>query len=627
MSISQIEAYNPENAWYNLKTRLWDNISARSKQCFDNARKERELIKNVKDAEEYSKRMKAFFLESIGEIPYDNKLPLNARTTGVVKEEGLTIEKIIFESRPNVFVTANLYIPDKRKEPCGAVLFQCGHAGEGKSYPQYQKVVRTIASAGLIVLAMDPIGQGERLSYYEKAVDNLMVEECCAEHQYVGEISVLLGESVARYFIADAMRAVDYLETRPEVDKEKIGATGNSGGGTATCHLIMCDDRIKAAAPGTFVTSKEAILYSGRPQDSEQIWFGSTKFGFDHHEIITCFAPKPLMILAVNSDHFPVEGSEEVFENGKRFYSFYDAEENLKLEIDSSRHSYTLNLAEKAAEFFALTLNGEKAVVDSAMVKALPKEELFATKSGYIKLDYPEAKFVFDENRERYSLINKTPENIKDFLIEKINYDRTASPIRVRELAPPTYENGLIITPYLWFSQAYMPSYALMFSGFEKKPEKIVVCLWDVGTNDIESHMYKIRKICAEGKGALVLDLTAMGKCSPNPLNSVSFPKEKWGSLDTLCKDLLALGDSLCALRLFEINYALNVIKYKFDAVPEIYAEGNCEFYAMLMKNIEPQLETETTDLVPTYDEIINSKYYEDYNFSSVVLPGIARFI
>lgn len=84
------------------------------------------------------------------------------------------------------------------------------------------------------------------------------------------------------YFLCDQMRAVDYMLTRPEIDPNRIGITGNSGGGTQTMAMMAVDDRLAAAAPGTFVTSRRSYLAANDPQDCEQIWFGITQFGYDH---------------------------------------------------------------------------------------------------------------------------------------------------------------------------------------------------------------------------------------------------------------------------------------------------------------------------------------------------------
>ena len=117
------------------------------------------------------------------------------------------------------------YIPEHITEPCGAVLFLCGHSHEAKQYMVYQTVCQYLALSGLIVLIQDPIGQGERFSYYEPALGKPTVSSTTYEHDYDGCRCLLTGDSIARYLVHDAIRSIDYLCSRPEVDPARIGVT------------------------------------------------------------------------------------------------------------------------------------------------------------------------------------------------------------------------------------------------------------------------------------------------------------------------------------------------------------------------------------------------------------------
>ncbi|MBR2884946.1 MAG: hypothetical protein IKB93_09170, partial [Clostridia bacterium] len=470
------------------------------------------------------------------------------------------------------------------------------------------------------------VGQGERLSYYEPLLGRETIPPIMYEHQYAGEQCVLNGDSIARYFIADAMRAVDYLQTREEVDKDKLGATGSSGGGTATCHMMLCDKRIMAAAPATFVTSRQAYLYAGGSQDSEQIWQGATQRGFDHCDFLLYFAPKPVMLLGVESDFFPIEGTMKTYETAKKFYELFDKCENLQLVTDKSTHKYTDRLAEYAGEFFARTLNGEKAVADKGIViKSLPEEELWCTKSGQVSLDFPKAQFVYHENLKRYEEAAMPTLSLKDFLLEKINFFRRETPLILREFQA-IYEKDLKVVPYAWFTQDKMPGYGLLFSLFDKKPKEVVICLWDRGTDSLEEHIYTIRSICKDNKAAFVVDLSGMGKCKTHSLNTEFSSKEQFGVINRLSKDLFFLGDSLCALRLFELRYVINTVCAHMDLKPSIYAEGVSSAYAKLYKETDAEIEIFLHAPVPDYKELVTQKYYEDYNITGILIPGIVKY-
>jgi len=345
MSIKTLEEYTPTNYFYNIKDKLQSYVYKRADRLFREAEKARENISIKEEFESYIEEKRKKFIDSMGGIPYDGDRPLNARTTGITEEENLIIENVIYEARENVYVTANLYIPKKRKTPCGAVLFQCGHSNDGKFYPQYQKAAKIIANSGVIVLVQDPQGQGERANYYEPSIGATMIETTCPDHQHSGIQCYMIGDSPIRYFIADAMRSIDYLMSRPEVDKEKIGLTGNFGGGTMTVNTAICDKRIAAAAPGTFVMTREAYMKAGGTQDAEQIWLSCAEYGFDHHEALMCAASKHYLILAVDYDAFPIEGTEEVYNDVKRFWGMYGKGDNLRMFTDASVHCYTEKLA------------------------------------------------------------------------------------------------------------------------------------------------------------------------------------------------------------------------------------------------------------------------------------------
>ena len=134
----------------------------------------------------------------------------------------------------------------------------------------------------------------------------------------------------------DAMRT-RLLISRPEVDPAKIGVTGNSGGGTQTSLVMLADPRVAAAAPATFIMNRETYQRTGQPQDAEQLWPGFTGAGFDHEDILLAMAPKPVCVLAVTSDFFPIEGTRRTVTRSRRIWELSDRGEALELVEDDSR--------------------------------------------------------------------------------------------------------------------------------------------------------------------------------------------------------------------------------------------------------------------------------------------------
>ncbi len=191
-------------------------------------------LKTKSDAEAYVSEVRRKIADSFG--PWPERTPLNPRITGVVERDAYRIEKVIFESRPKFFVTANLYVPKEARFPAPAVLGVCGHSDNGKAHPPYQSFCQGLARQGYVVLIFDPIGQGERLQLPDEHLKSRL-HAGTAEHGMVGNQQFLVGEFFGAWRTWDGIRALDYLLSREEVDPRHVGVTGSSGGGTEATWL------------------------------------------------------------------------------------------------------------------------------------------------------------------------------------------------------------------------------------------------------------------------------------------------------------------------------------------------------------------------------------------------------
>jgi dienelactone hydrolase len=306
-------------------------------------------LKTKADAEAYVRTVRTRIRDCFGPMP--EKTPLNARVTGTVERDSYRIEKVIFESRPGLLVTGNLYVPKGRPLPLPGVVGSCGHSTNGKAGETYQSFAQGLARQGYVVFLFDPIGQGERLQYVTAALKPQMgvgVEE----HLYAGNQQVLVGESFAFWRAWDGIRALDYLLTRSEVDQKHIGITGNSGGGTLTLWLCGLEQRWTMAAPGCFVTTLRRNLENELPQDIEQYVPKMLAAGLDHDDFIAALAPKPVIILAKEKDYFDARGAEEAFQRLQRLYKLLGAEQNIALHIGPTYHGYSQENREAMYRWF-----------------------------------------------------------------------------------------------------------------------------------------------------------------------------------------------------------------------------------------------------------------------------------
>jgi dienelactone hydrolase len=309
----------------------------------------KQALKTKADAEAFVKDVRARIAESFG--PKPQRTPLNAKVTGVVEREAYNIEKVIFESRPGMLVTANLYLPKGKKFPLPGVVGSCGHSTNGKAAEAYQSFAQGLARLGYVVLIFDPIGQGERLQYVD---ENLKPRRGVgvSEHLYAGNQQFLVGEFLGAWRAWDGIRALDYLLSREEVDPQHVGITGNSGGGTMTTWLCGVEDRWTMAAPSCFVTTFRRNLENELPADTEQCPPKALALGLDHDDFLAAMAPKPVIILAKERDFFDVRGSHAAYHRLKHLYTLLGKPDNIGLFVGPTEHGYTQENREAMYRWF-----------------------------------------------------------------------------------------------------------------------------------------------------------------------------------------------------------------------------------------------------------------------------------
>ena len=260
---------------------------------------------------------------SIGGFP-SQRTPLKARVTGVLERDGYRIEKLVYESLPNFYVTANVYVP-AGAGPFPAALGVAGHSANGKASSTYQHGWIAMAKRGVLVLAFDPPGQGERSEYFDADLGRSRVGIGTSEHMMTGVQCLLTGSNYARYETWDGIRGFDYLLTRSDVDPKRIAVAGNSGGGTQSAYLAVFEPRLALAAPSCYITSWENLWFKPGPQDAEQNFPGFIADGFDFGDFLISFAPRPLKMMTAIQDFFPIDGARKTYAEVRRIYDIMGA--------------------------------------------------------------------------------------------------------------------------------------------------------------------------------------------------------------------------------------------------------------------------------------------------------------
>jgi dienelactone hydrolase/pimeloyl-ACP methyl ester carboxylesterase len=299
----------------------------------------------MKLRDEVRRKLRACF----GEWP--ERTPLNARVTGTVERADYTIEKLIYESRPNYLVTANVYVPKRKNGPLPAVVGACGHTTNGKAEAKYQEFSRNLARQGYVTLIYDPPSQGERFEYPDEPGEP-PIQPGVQSHNVAGNQMTLVGRNFAFWEAWDGIRALDYLLSRPDVDASRVGVTGNSGGGTQTAYLNALDDRFTMAAPNCYVTRFLYNLENEEPADIEQNVPGILAAGLDMADYFVAQLPRPTHLGGEVNDFFDVRGLRETYEELRRLYAIVGAERSVELYVGPETHGYNRGAREAMYAFF-----------------------------------------------------------------------------------------------------------------------------------------------------------------------------------------------------------------------------------------------------------------------------------
>lgn len=370
------------------------------------------------------------------------KSPLNVQTMGTIRKDGYRIEKIIYHSRPNYPVTANLYVPDNAqpgKTP--AIIHLLGHALDGKACVSYQALSITLCKQGALVLVADPVGQGERLS-----LPDYPQFQNTREHNLLNRRLTLLGDNVSAWRAYDAIRGVDLLLSRKETDPNRIGVTGNSGGGTMTTIVNALEPRLLAAAPNCYITTWLHNAENELPVDGEQIPLGLAADGGEMADLLIAKAPNPLLIMGEKNDFFDPRGTREVYEEIKRIYTILGKPENVSLFIGEQSHGFNPPARLAAYDFFQNCFQLQNCPNEPQFTPATA-EELQCTPDGRtINLPDTETPNSIIQATARNLAANRkqtAPDKLRTELAKalQLNPERPCPPYRVLR---PKADNGII---------------------------------------------------------------------------------------------------------------------------------------------------------------------------------------
>lgn len=358
-----------------------------------------EQLKTADQIREYQRKLREVFLQQLGPLP--ERTPLNARTVDTLQADGYRIEMVIYESQPQHHVTANLYLPDAAGSPTPpypVVLVSSGHSRTAKAAGYNQRLAIALVTHGIAALCYDPLGQGERSQILD-ADGQPQFSGTTAEHFLVGVGSILVGTNTAKYRVWDAIRGIDYVASRPDLDPQRVGFTGCSGGGTLTSYVMALDDRVRVAAPACYLTTFRKLIETIGPQDAEQNIFGQLALGLDHPDYVLLRAPRPTLISASTGDYFDIQGTWDNFRQAKRIYTRLGAPEQVDLVEAEGPHGVQPENLRAIVRWMRHWLLNQDEVAIPETIAVREESELLCTERGQV-LRLPGERSVFDLNAE-----------------------------------------------------------------------------------------------------------------------------------------------------------------------------------------------------------------------------------
>ena len=314
------------------------------------------------------------YLEMLGLWPLPERTPLSAQVTGIIeREEGFRVEKLHFQSRPHLYVTGDLYLPRDAKPGAKlpAVLYVCGHSGRGRdgNKTAYQHHGMWFATHGYVCLIIDSLQLGEIAAIHH------------GTYRYNRWWWQARGYAPSAVECWNGMRALDYLQSRPEVDPDRFAVTGISGGGAASFWIAAADERVKVAVPVSGMDDLEDYVGETIVNGHCDCMFLINTFQWPWTCIAALVAPRPLLF--ENSGHdpiFPMNGNDRIRARLEKLYGFYTnrTEQLFDIGITPGGHNDNPELRLMAYRWITWHLQGSNAPVTEPELPIIEGKQLRA---------------------------------------------------------------------------------------------------------------------------------------------------------------------------------------------------------------------------------------------------------
>jgi hypothetical protein len=599
----------PNSLYHYLASQAYDYLDKRSAQ-----------IANLHSLPQWQQRQKliaATLKEVVGKFPA--KTPLNAKVINSFEKDGYRVENIVYESQPGYYVTSSLFLPDavKNGSKFPVVIYCSGHSFNGYRGAGSQRPILNLVKKGFVVFAFDPMGQGERLQYYNAETGKSRFKWPSYEHSYPGAQLFITGNTLARDFIWDGIRAIDYLVTRKEVDPSRIGITGGSGGGTQSAYIAAFDSRIKAAAPRNYITNFKRLYEAMGPQDAEQNFLYGIKEGIDMGDLLLVRAPKPALMVTTTRDMFPIQGSIETSKEVTGIYKAYGKQGNYKMVTDDAPHASTKKNRESIYAFFQKFLDNPGDPTDEE-IKPLSEDELKVTTTGQLATSL-KGETAFSLNRKdaekRMEKLETQRKKFPAYLTQIVSSAKKLSgywePKGVDDpiFAGRIERTGYVIEKYLVKGEGnYLMPYLLLKP--EKPTNKAIIYLNPNGKSADAAEGGQMEWFAKNGITVLSPDILGTGELGPGIFQGDSY-------IDSVAYNLwfasMLIGRSIVGIQASDVVRLVDLLK-KDKGIREIYGVAKEEMSPVLLHAAAFDKDISKVALLAPYSSYRSIVINRDYN-------------
>ena len=522
-------------------------------------------LRTPEDVARWQQCIRENLADLLGEFPA--KRPLRPCVVGKIERRDIVIEKVLIESRPRYYVTANLYIPRGKPLPAPGVLVPCGHTVQGKATNGYHSAGMGLALKGYVAMVYDPTGQGERSECYNPKTRRHIVHPEVPQHHYTGKPLYFTNLTLAGWRTWDGLRCVDYLASRGEVDADRLAVMGNSGGGAMTMLVSCVDERIKACAASHPGGSMENTHLRGRRPPDRRLY--------------SLMAPRPCRIIVGDASGEEANHRRKL-DLMKPFYQACGCPDRLELVLVDGKHDLKLPKRAVSYEWLGRWLDHHDPSPEEPTFRRISEKRLNCTRTGQVLGSIKRTRTMQQINAARVEKLapkrkaGKTPGALASQLnaLRKRVSERNgfrAEPSELNTRVVGTAElDGVTVERLVFESEPGMPVPALLFRPDNCPPQApVVVHTGEGGKPQSTDERTLPARLAQGGLPVLSVDVRDTGETSLCEIDhSDMWPEKGWtwrdfnGARwlhDRLAIRALSIGRSLPGMRALDVIRAVDL--------------------------------------------------------------------